>query len=171
VRYVHGATFSSQNSIFFKFGGISWADTLNSVCLSVWALDFAGYAQSEPYAKVAIDMPPAGAPLGRAPEGAEQIERAVRAITSETGASNVSIVAHSWGTMAAGRFAGDNTELVDRLVLFGPVVRRDALKGEPALGPWRFITVHMGVLLQSREFYDGIISYLAVSDPRFEPNL
>jgi pimeloyl-ACP methyl ester carboxylesterase len=141
VLYVHGATFASQNSIFFKFGGASWADALNSIRFSVWALDFAGYGKSERYAEMATDTPPAGEPLGRAPEAAKQIERAVRAILSETGAPKVSIIAHSWGTMAAGRFAADNTELVDRLVFFGPIVRRDASKDESPLGPWRFITI------------------------------
>jgi pimeloyl-ACP methyl ester carboxylesterase len=141
VLYVHGATFSSQNSIFFKFGAVSWADALNGACFSVWGLDFAGYGQSERYAEMTTDAPPAGEPLGRAPEAARQVERAVRAIMFETGAPKVSIVAHSWGPMAAGRFAGDNPELIDRLVFFGPVVRRDALQRVPPLGPWRFLTI------------------------------
>ena len=80
-------------------------------------------------------------PRARAAEAAEQIERAVRAILAETGAPKVSIIAHSWGTMAAGRFAGDHPELVDSLVLFGAVVRRDVMKGVPPLGTWRFLTV------------------------------
>jgi pimeloyl-ACP methyl ester carboxylesterase len=35
-----------------------------------------------------------------------------------------SIIAHSWGTMAAGLFAGRYPELVDRLVFFAPIVGR-----------------------------------------------
>ena len=90
---------------------------------------------------MANDTPAPGEPLGRAADCARQIERAVRAILAETGAAKVSIIAHSWGTMAAGVFAGDHPDLVDRVVLFGPVVRREILKGVPPLGPWRFLTV------------------------------
>jgi len=141
VLYIHGATFPAENSIFFRFGGASWADALNAAGFSVWGLDFAGFGRSESYPEMAADKTPAGEPLGRAPDAAPQIERAVRAIIAETGAANVSIIAHSWGTMAAGHFAGGHPDLVDRLVLFGPVVRREALKGAPPLGPWRFVTV------------------------------
>lgn len=141
VLYVHGATFSSANSIFFKFGGRSWADALNDAGFSVWGLDFAGYGRSEIYPEMTRASPPDGEPLGLAPEAAGQIERAVRAIIAEAGASKVSIIAHSWGTMAAGYFAGKRPELVDRLVFFGPVVRRQVLNGAPKLGSWRFLTI------------------------------
>ncbi len=141
VLYIHGATFPAENSIFFRFDGRSWADALNGAGFSVWALDFAGYGRSERYSEMMHDTPPEGAPLGRAPEAAHQIERAVRAIMDNTGAAKVSIIAHSWGTIAAGKFAGDYPELVDRLVLFGPVAQRKTLGGVPPLGPWRFITV------------------------------
>ncbi len=141
VLYVHGATFPSANSILFKFGGASWADALNGAGFSVWGLDFAGYGGSERYREMAADAPPPGEPVGRAPAAARQIERAVRAIVAETGVAKVSIIAHSWGTIATGRFACRCPELVDRLVFFAPFARRQALKGVPALGPWRFLNL------------------------------
>jgi pimeloyl-ACP methyl ester carboxylesterase len=141
VLYIHGATFPSANSMMFRFDGVSWADELNKAGRSVWALDFAGFGGSEFYPEMAQPTPPAGEPLGRAPEAAAQIERAVRAILAETGATRVSIVAHSWGTIAAGLFATQRPELVDRIVFFGPVVRREIMKGVPPLGTWRFLTV------------------------------
>lgn len=141
VLYVHGATFSSENSVFFRFGGRSWADALNEKGLSVWGVDLAGYGRSEVYPDMKQAVPNDGEPLGRAAIASAQIERAVRAVIAETGAAKVSIVAHSWGTMAAGRFAGEHPELVDRLVLFGPVVQRRVLAGTQKLGPWRHLTV------------------------------
>jgi len=141
VLYVHGGTFASDNSMLFKFGGVSWADELNKAGFSAWALDFAGFGGSELYPEMANAMPTPGEPLGRAPEAARQIERAVHAIIAETGAERVSIIAHSWGTMPVGLFAGGHPELVGRIVLFGPVVRREILKSVPPLGPWRFLTV------------------------------
>ncbi|MEW6640901.1 MAG: alpha/beta fold hydrolase [Pseudomonadota bacterium] len=141
VLYVHGATFPTENAFFFRFGGTSWADALNAAGFPAWGLDFAGYGRSDAYPAMAAETPPAGEPLGRAPEAADQVARAVHAILAETGATRVSIIAHSWGTMVASRFAGDHPDLVDRLVLFGPVVRRETLDVAPPFGPWRFITV------------------------------
>ncbi len=43
--------------------------------------------------------------------------------------------------MTAGRFAGEHSELVERIALFGPIVRREILKSVPPLGPWRFLAI------------------------------
>ena len=141
VLYIHGATFPSANSVMFKFAGVSWADELNKAGFSVWALDFPGFGGSQAYPDMANTKPSQGEPLGCAPDAAAQIERAVRAVVAETGAPKVSIIAHSWGTIAAGLFAGEHPELVDHLVFFGPIARREAMKGVPPLGSWRFLTV------------------------------
>jgi pimeloyl-ACP methyl ester carboxylesterase len=125
----------------FRFDGISWADQLNSAGLSVWAFDFAGFGASERYPEMKQLMPPAGEPIGRATAAAAQIDRVIRAILSETGADRVSIIAHSWGTIAAGLFATQHPELLDRIVFFGPIVRRQIIEELPATGTWRFLTV------------------------------
>ena len=177
VLYIHGGTFPSASSMMFRFDGVSWADAMNAAGISIWALDFAGFGGSEVYPDMAQPTPPAAEPNGRAPEAAAQIERAVRAILADTGAVSVSIIAHSWGTMPTGLFATQHPELVDRLVFFGPVVRREILKEVPLLGPWRFLTVeeqhkrftedvppgHPPVLLD-RHFEPWAASYLT-SDP------
>ena len=154
VLYVHGATFPSANSIMFKLGGVSWADELNKAGFSVWSFDFAGYGGSERYPDMGNPVPTEGEPLGRAPEAALQIERVVRAIIAETGVPRISIIAHSWGTIATGVFATQHPELVDRLVFFGPIARREKLKTVPQLDPWRFLTVEE----QRRRFVEDIPS-------------
>jgi len=141
VLYIHGGTFPSANSMMFRFDGVSWADELNKAGRPIWALDFAGFGGSEYYPQMAQLTPLAGEPLGRAPKAAAQIEHAVRAIIVDTGAERVSIIAHSWGTIAAGLFATQHPELVDRLVFFGPITLRETMKGVPPLGPWRFLTI------------------------------
>ena len=151
VLYVHGGTFGSANSMMFRFDGISWADELNRAGLSVWAFDFAGFGGSERYPAMSEAVPPEGEPLGRADEAARQIERVALAILAETGAQKISIVAHSWGTIASGLFATRRPELVDRLVFFAPFARREgrsdapqslqSVKSAPRLGAWRFLTV------------------------------
>ena len=140
VLYVHGATFPSDASVMFRFEGASWADNLNAAGFDVFGLDFAGYGGSERYP--AMQAPPAqNPPLGRAIVVADQIARAVRLILRETSAPRISIIAHSWGSMAAGRFAGQNPELMDRLVLFGPITRRDGPASPDPVPAWRDITV------------------------------
>lgn len=141
VLYIHGATFPSASSVMFRFDGISWADRLNRAGFVVFALDFAGYGGSERYPDMAAASPPEGGPLGRGRDAADQIARAVRFILAETAASRISLVAHSWGTMPAGLFAGRHPDLVDRMVLFGPIVRREGGPGGADLRPWRPLTV------------------------------
>lgn len=135
VLFVHGSTFPSALSIFFKFRARSWADDLNDAGFDVFGLDFAGYGGSGRY-------PDAGSMVarGRADEAAEQIERAVRFIMKETGARRVSIIAHSWGTVAAGRFAGAHPELVDKLVFFGPIAQREGPVSKELIPPYNFVT-------------------------------
>ncbi|MGL4290076.1 MAG: alpha/beta hydrolase [Phreatobacter sp.] len=177
VIYVHGATFPSALSIMFRFDRVSFADVLACVGFSVWGFDFAGFGGSEAYPDDRLASPPPGDPPGRAPEAARQIERVVRAVLAETGAARVSIIAHSWGSIAAGRFATEHAGLVDRLVLFGPIVRRDTMREAPRLDPTRLVTIdqqhqrfvedvpagHHPVLLD-RHFKPWAEAYLA-SDP------
>lgn len=135
VLYVHGSTFPSALSVMFKFGGRSWADDLNDAGFDVFGLDFAGYGGSGRYPDT-----PGKEARGGADEAAEQIERAVRFIMKETGARRVSIIAHSWGTVAAGRFAGVHPELVDKLVFFGPIAQREGPASQEPIPTYNFVT-------------------------------
>lgn len=145
VLYVHGATFSSGLSVGYPFDGRSWAGELAASGVDVWALDFAGYGRSSRYPGQ-TDDPARGFPLGRAvgPGGAgEQLVRVLRHVVDVRGGGQVSLLAHSWGTVAAGIAAISCPELVDRLVLFGPITAR-MLAGLPdpnGLGAWHPVTV------------------------------
>ena len=139
VLYIHGSSFPSASSVMFRFGGTSWADALNVAGLNVFALDFAGYGGSERYPVMASEDP-VGTPPGRALEAAEQIARAVAFIREQTGASRVSVIAHSWGTIPAALFTIQHPEAIDRLVLFGPILER---QGPPAsqTSRWSLVTI------------------------------
>ncbi len=126
VLYVHGATFPARLAVGFRFDGWSWADDLAAAGFAVWGLDFAGYGDSERYPEMA-GTPDAAHALGRVEAASQQIERVVRVILERQDVSRVSLVAHSWGTLAAGHFAARFPEVVERLVLFGPVSRRDGV--------------------------------------------
>ena len=129
VLYIHGATFPAALSVGYRFAGRSWADDLQARGHDVWAFDFAGYGRSGPPTE-----------CGRAGEAAAQIARVVAHVGAATGHERVSIIAHSWGTIAACRFAADHPAAVDRLVLFGPIARRATMRPGP-VGDWRDITV------------------------------
>lgn len=70
-----------------------------------------------------------------------QLERAVRFICERHGVGRVSIIAHSWGTIVTGLFAGRCPELVDRLVFFGPIARREPVGERIRLDGWRLISL------------------------------
>jgi pimeloyl-ACP methyl ester carboxylesterase len=106
----------------------------------VWGLDFLGFGASDSYPEMAesADGKPA---LGRSEAASGQIERAVRFISAHHGVPKISIIAHSWGTIATGSFAGRFPDLVERLVFFGPVTWRQK-KAEPQVFPaWRLVSV------------------------------
>lgn len=141
VVYVHGATFPSALSIAHRFQGRSWRDALCDAGFDVWGVDFHGFGGSDPYPEMDGSADAHG-PLCLAEDAAAQLAAAVRFILARQGATSLSLLAHSWGAMVAGRFAGAHRELVDRLALFAPIVRRDGPPGASrATGPaWRVIT-------------------------------
>jgi pimeloyl-ACP methyl ester carboxylesterase len=140
VLYVHGATFPSALSIAHRFDGHSWRDALVAAGFDVWGLDFVGFGHSGRYPEMAAPAE-ASPPLGRAEAAAEQIATAVRSVIRRTEAPRVSIIAHSWGTIAAGRFAAAHPALVDRLVFFGPIARRTSSPLPQAAPAWRIVTL------------------------------
>jgi len=140
VLYVHGATFPSGLSIAHRFDGRSWRDELADAGFHVWGLDFHGFGASDRYPQMA--EPAASRPaLCRADDASRQIECAVRFIRDRHDVPRISLIAHSWGTIATGVFATRCPELVERLVFFGPITRRESNAQAPALPAWRCISL------------------------------
>ncbi len=141
VLYVHGGTFSSALLIAHRFDGRSWRDELCATGFHVWGLDFHGFGRfSDPYPEMAAPADHA-APLGRAEDASRQLEQAVRFICDRQGVRRISLIAHSWGTIVSGRFAGRCPELVERLVFFGPIARRERTADPVQLLGWRLISL------------------------------
>ena len=136
-------------------------DDLNRRDLDVWTFDFAGFGGSG--REVSFLSDDADAPAyGRATEAAEQIVRVLREIQRRVGRCRVSILAHSWGTIPACLVAETWPDLLDRLVLFGPVVTRSA--GAPPSR--RGSSVQMSIEDQRRAFAAGTPDGL----PNMEPD-
>lgn len=142
VLYVHGATFPSAMSVGYRFDGRSWADHLHGAGFDVWAFDFVGFGGSTRPA--AMSAPAAAAPpIGRAADAARQIDAVVEYIRRLRGGARVHIVAHSWGSVAAGAYASDHADAIGRLVWFGPFAQRQIQGLPPAdrIGAWRDLSV------------------------------
>jgi pimeloyl-ACP methyl ester carboxylesterase len=141
VLYVHGATFPSALSVAHRFDGRSWRDELVACGLHTWALDFHGFGQfSDGYPELS-EPAENNPPLGRVQDASQQLERAARFICAHHGVSRLSIIAHSWGSIVAGDFAGRCPALVDRLVFFGPIARRPPGAKPVRLPAWRLISI------------------------------
>jgi pimeloyl-ACP methyl ester carboxylesterase len=157
VLYVHGGTFPSALSIAHRFGGTSWRDELSVAGYDVWGLDFHGFGCfSDPYPEM-VDPAERHPPLGRAEEVSRQLESAVRFICTHQGVPRLSLVAHSWGTIVSGHFAGRCPEFIDRLVFFGAIARRDR-SGDPVRLPgWRLISI--------KDQWDRFVADLPAGEP------
>jgi len=141
VLYVHGGTFPSTLSIAYRNDdGRSWRDVLADAGSHVWGLDFQGFGDSDPYPEMSqpADDSPA---LGQAQSASEQLETAVRFICSYHRINALSIIAHSWGTMATGLLAIRCPELVGRLVFFAPITWRPPIAETIIYPGWRLVSL------------------------------
>lgn len=136
VLYIHGATFPSALSVGFKFVGRSWADDLAVVGHDVWGLDFIGFGSSDRAVYSHGDFIP-----GRFDDAVKQVSDAVQEILKRTPAAKVSLIAHSWGTLPAGGFAASHPDLLDRLILFGPIACRKETTSNTNAAPTKAITL------------------------------
>jgi pimeloyl-ACP methyl ester carboxylesterase len=80
---------------------------------SVWLLDIAGYGSS---AKVEDGFVP------NSDYAAEDIATAARLIAETAKTAKLDLLGWSWGTVTGGRFAAKYPDLVNKLVLYAPIV-------------------------------------------------
>jgi pimeloyl-ACP methyl ester carboxylesterase len=118
VVYVHGSSFGSDLSIFYRFDDRSWADALNDAGFNAWGFDLIGYGQSDRYKNITAH------PLGRACEALPQLEAVIETILGQNGNRPVVLLAHSWGSVIAAQYVIKHPQRIEKLVLFGPVVKR-----------------------------------------------
>jgi pimeloyl-ACP methyl ester carboxylesterase len=140
VLYVHGGTFPSALSIAHRFDGQSWRDALCARGFDVWGLDCLGFGEADAYPEMAAPAEQYAA-LGGAEAASQQVARAVQHLCAHHGVARVDLVAHSWGTIAAGRFAATHPEQVGRLVFFGPVTWRAPGRAPQAYPAWRLVSL------------------------------
>ena len=164
VLYVHGATFPAALSMNYRMEGKSWADDLHARGLDVWSFDFAGYGGSDHPAVMELASVPRDKVPGRAADAVHQIARVVRyirAVDSITG--RYRLLRIRGGPSPPGLFTGTHAGWVDKLVLFGPVAKREDTISK--LRPWpRPTSSRLGPAMES--FQSPIPDNRA--DPDFE---
>ncbi|MGD8827970.1 MAG: alpha/beta hydrolase [Gammaproteobacteria bacterium] len=136
VLFLHGATFPSALATGFEFSpGDSWADCMADRQCRVAELDFPGFGDAEDPPGLSADAA-AQEPIGRAGQAAEFVISTLDWLRSERGVTRVHLVAHSWGTVAAGVVAADRPGSLVSLTLFGPIVPAGAAAGADRHAGW-----------------------------------
>ncbi|GHV88768.1 alpha/beta hydrolase [Spirochaetia bacterium] len=109
---VHGLTYSSHE-FDVNYADYSLVRYFANNGYAVWLLDIAGYGSS---AKVADGFAP------NSDYAAEDIAAAANVILETSNTAKLNVLGWSWGTVTGGRFAAKYPELVDKLVLYAPIV-------------------------------------------------
>lgn len=112
ILLVHGLTYSSHE-FDVNVSDYSLARYLARQGFAVWSLDVAGYGRSQEIAD------------GFAPDSAyaaEDIATAADRILQLSGQKKLDVLGWSWGTVTASLFAARHPDLVNKLVLYAPII-------------------------------------------------
>jgi pimeloyl-ACP methyl ester carboxylesterase len=112
ILLVHGLTYSSHE-FDVNYGDYSLARFLAQNGYAVWLLDVAGYGGSQ---KVEDGFVP------NSDYAVEDIAVAAKLITETSKTTKLHVLGWSWGTVTGGRFAARYPNLVDKLILYAPIV-------------------------------------------------
>ncbi len=141
LLFIHGVTFASSAVFDLPLGGESWMDFIASRGFDVWCMDIRGYGRSTRLPEMAQPAA-ANPPVLDAATATGDLADAVDFILARRGIPRLSILAWSWGTVLAARFAGENPERVGRLALYAPVWLWQGPGPSPSAPPgaWRGVT-------------------------------
>lgn len=141
ILFIHGASFPTRLASGFEFApGDSWLHAAARHGYLACGLDFLGFGDSSRPRAMQGDRNGAP-PVTRGTQAADQFALAVNYLHAERKISTLHVVAHSWGTVPAARFAAMHPGVLVSLTLFGPIVPiRGASKEEDSYGAWWSIT-------------------------------
>lgn len=165
VVYVHGSTFPSALSVAWCIEGHSWMDALADAGFDAWAFDFLGYGLSDRPSQF-DELATTHSPLGKLADVTDQLSQVLRAIRNVRLRTPLYVIAHSWGSLPAQAVAAEHPDLIDRLVLFGPLAWRNLPPGQNPLQAWSLITCDM----QRIRFTQGVPSadVIQITEPELD---
>jgi pimeloyl-ACP methyl ester carboxylesterase len=119
LLYVHGTTQAASSTFDLPLDGFSWMDYIAQSGYDVYLVDLRAYGRSTrppEMEKPAAENPP----IVRTDVAVKDVEAAVDHILARRGLTKLNLMGWSWGTAIMGRYATQNSDKVNRLVLYAP---------------------------------------------------
>jgi pimeloyl-ACP methyl ester carboxylesterase len=142
LLYVHGTTQAASTTFDLPLDGLSWMDYIASRGYDVYLVDLRGYGRSTrppEMEKPAAENPP----IVRTDVAVKDVAAAVDYILARRKVSKINLMGWSWGTAIIGRYAMQNSDKVNRLILYAPGwIRKTPTTASPApLGAYQAWTM------------------------------
>ena len=119
LLFVHGTTQAASSTFDLPLDGFSWMDYIARRGYDVYLVDLRGYGRSTrppEMEKPAAENPP----IVRTDVAVRDVGAAVDHILVRRGVTQLNLMGWSWGTAIMGRYATQNSDKVNRLVLYAP---------------------------------------------------
>jgi pimeloyl-ACP methyl ester carboxylesterase len=119
LLYVHGTSQAASSTFDLPLDGLSWMDYIAQRGYDVYLVDLRGYGGSTrppEMEKPAAENPP----IVRTDVAVKDVGAAVDHILARRGLTKLNLMGWSWGTAIMGRYATQNSDKVNRLVLYAP---------------------------------------------------
>jgi pimeloyl-ACP methyl ester carboxylesterase len=119
LLYVHGTSQAASSTFDLPLDGLSWMDYIAQHGYDVYLVDLRGYGGSTrppEMEKPAAENPP----IVRTDVAVEDVVATVDHILARRGVTKLNLMGWSWGTAIMGRYATQNSDKVNRLVLYAP---------------------------------------------------
>jgi pimeloyl-ACP methyl ester carboxylesterase len=119
LLYVHGTSQAASTTFDLPLDGLSWMDHIARHGYDVYLVDLRGYGRSTrppEMAKPAGENPP----IVRTDVAVKDVAAAVDHILTRRNVTKLTLMGWSWGTAIMGRYATENSDRVNRLVLYAP---------------------------------------------------
>jgi pimeloyl-ACP methyl ester carboxylesterase len=142
LLYVHGTSQAASSTFDLPLDGFSWMDYIARRGYDVYLVDLRGYGRSTrppEMEKPAAENPP----IVRTDVAVRDVAAAVDHILARRGVTQLNLMGWSWGTAIMGRYATQNSDKVNRLVLYAPTwIRKAPASSSPApLGAYQAWTM------------------------------
>src|SRR5438874_10482633 len=125
LLYVHGTSQAASSTFDLPLDGLSWMDYIAQHGYDVYLIDLRGYGRSTrppEMEKPASENPP----IVRTDVAVKDVEAAVDHILARRGLTKLNLMGWSSGTAIMGRYATQNSDKVNRLLLYAPPWIREA---------------------------------------------
>jgi pimeloyl-ACP methyl ester carboxylesterase len=119
LLYVHGTTQAASSTFDLPLDGLSWMDYIAQRGYDVYLVDLRGYGRST--RPPAMERPAAeNPPIVRTDVAVKDVGAAIDHILARRGLTKLNLMGWSWGTAIMGRCATQDSDKVNRLVLYAP---------------------------------------------------